>query len=247
MEPGPHLSLADSIAAAQGWWREAGVDLAFHDEPRAWLAPPPETRERPAAPVTGKAPQAPPAIGGDRAGWPRDLAAFPAWWMEEPSLDSGPSRGRVPPRGPHAAPLMIVVPMPEAEDREALLSGPQGRLVANMIRAMGFAPDQIYLASALPRHAPMPDWPQLAADGMGEILRHHVGLVAPERLLVLGNDVLPFLGHDWAQAAPAVSDLSILSRKLPVLSSYAPGRLVDHPRLRAELWRRWLDWTGTEQ
>ena len=141
---------------------------------------------------------------------------------------------------------MIVVPMPEMEDSDVLLSGPHGRLLANMARAMGFAPDEVYLTSALPRHVPLPDWTALSAGGLGEVLRHHINLARPKRLLTLGNDVLSLLGHGLAQPAPSVSELSILSRKLPVLSSYAPGRLLDHPRLRAELWRKWLDWTGTE-
>ena len=43
-------TLTDSIAAAQAWWREAGVDLVFHDAPQPWLAP--EAEERAAeAPV----------------------------------------------------------------------------------------------------------------------------------------------------------------------------------------------------
>ena len=237
-------SLADAIAAAQAWWREAGVDLAYQDEPRTWLAPERteervETRPAPAA-VSEKQ-----HIGGDRGGWPGDLASFRQWWLEEPSLDPGGTRGRLAPRGPARAPLMVLVPMPEAEDRDALLSGPQGRLLGNMVRAMGFAAEAIYFAAALPRHTPSADWGAIVDAGMGQVLRHHLELAAPQRLLVLGRDVLPLLGHDLAQAAPAVSELSIQSGKLPLLSSYAPGRLLEHPRPRSELWRRWLDWTGT--
>ena len=38
MELRPSPTLAESIAAVQAWWRDAGVDLAFHDEPQGWLA-----------------------------------------------------------------------------------------------------------------------------------------------------------------------------------------------------------------
>jgi DNA polymerase len=246
METGTPPSLAESIAAAQAWWREAGVDLAYRDEPQAWLAPEQDVVETAPAPAASAAEPERQRIGGERARWPRELAAFAQWWLEEPSLDSA-LRGRVSPRGPARAPLMVLVPMPETEDRDTLLSGPHGRLLANMARAMGFAADEVYFASALPRHTPLPDWTALAADGLGDVLLHHLALAAPQRLIVLGRDVLPLLWHDPAQAAPAVSELSIQSAKLPFLSSYAPGRLLDHPRLRAELWRQWLDWTGTEQ
>lgn len=251
MDSRPSPSLAEQIAAVQGWWREAGVDLAFADEPRAWLDDLPREPqrggfERPAALDPPPAAQAAPTIGGERCAWPRDLQAFRSWWLEEPSLDGGGSYPRIAPRGPHGAPLAIMVPMPEPDDRDTLLSGVQGRLIASMTQAMGLASEEVYLASALARHTPVPDWRGLAEAGLGAVLLHHLSLAAPRRLLVLGRDILPLLGHDPAQSAPAVSELSILDAKLPLLASYSPGRLLDHARLRASLWRRWLDWNERE-
>src|SRR5690606_37775525 len=81
------------------------------------------------------------------------------------------------------------------------------------------------------------------ADGLGEILLHHIILADPGRLLVLGTRILPLLGHDPAQAAPGISELAIQGRKVPVLTSYAPERLLGNARQRAGLWRTWLDWT----
>lgn len=238
-------TLAEQIAAAQAWWREAGVDFTFHDEPQGWLADEepeqPLTPARPAAP----APMAPPKprIGGDPSTWPRDLAAFRNWWLAEPSLDVGGLSPLVAPRGAANARLMLLVPMPEAGDADSLLSGPEGRLLASLVTAMGLMPESVYLAAALPRHVPLPDWNQLGQDGLGEVLIHHIGLVAPERLMVLGTRILPLLGHDPAQAAPGLSELAIQGRQLPVLASYAPERLLGSARQRAGLWRSWLDWT----
>lgn len=237
-------TLAESLAAAQAWWREAGVDLDYRDEPQVWLAPEPaEGEAAPATPIAEPEPVRP-RIGGDPALWPRDLGAFQQWWLEEPSLDPSGTRGRLAPRGAAQAPLMVLVSMPEADDRESLLSGPHGRLIANMGRAMGFGTDEVYVAAALPRHTPLPDWLALASDGLSEVLQHHLALAAPQRLIVLSRDVLSLLGHDPAQSAPFVSELAIQGRKLPLLATYAPGRLLEHPRLRADLWRRWLEWTG---
>jgi DNA polymerase len=251
MDPRPPLTLADSIASAQAWWREAGVDFAYHDEPRGWLAP----LEDPAAavlpsPAARELPTPPPrpTIGGDPRQWPSELPAFHRWWLEEPSLDHGGLHDRVGPCGAANARLMIVVPMPEADDRDTLLSGAHGRLLANIVRAMGLTPEEVYLAAALPRHMALPAWSDLAVNGLGDVLRHHISLAAPRRLLVLGSDILPLLSHDSAQAPPAVSEIEIQGRELPLLSSYAPGRLLDHARLRADLWRRWLEWTdGTSE
>lgn len=242
MDPRPDPPLAQSIASALDWWREAGVDLAFHDEPQTWLkADEPEVEEA-AIPAVPEAPP-PPRVGGEQAAWPRDLEAFHQWWRTEHTLHTGGVGAPLAPRGSVNAPLMIVVPMPEAEDSDTLLSGPQGRLLANMARAMGFDPDAVMIAAALPRHAPVPDWSGLAASGLGEVLRHLIALAAPQRLMVLGRDVLPLLTHDPAQEASALAEIAIQGRSLPVLAGYAPGRLLEHPRLRAELWRRWLDWT----
>jgi hypothetical protein len=239
----PSLPLAESIAAAQAWWREAGVDLAFHDEPQGWLV-----EDAPAAAPTAivQKPDLPgkPRIGGDQSAWPQDVPAFRKWWIEEPTLDDGGLNPRIAPRGEAGAPLMLLVPMPEAEDRDSLLSGPEGRLLAALATAMGLTPAQVYVTAALPRHTSLPDWERLRADGLGEVLLHHISLARPQRLIVLGTRILPLLGHDPAQAAPAVSELAIHGASVPMLTSYAPERLLGNARQRAALWQRWLDWTG---
>lgn len=240
-------SLADSIAAAQAWWREAGVDLAFADEPRGWLTDP-RGADAPAPIAASPVPSAPPPpeeppIGGDRANWPQDLAAFARWWLDEPSLDHGGTHPRVAPRGPANAPVMLLVPMPEEEDGETLLQGPQGRLLTSLATAMGYAPEAVYCAAALPRHMAMPDWAGLAARCYGEVLRHHIALAAPARLVVLGRNILPLLGHDPTQAAPFVDQMAIQDRQLPFMATYAPERLLGNARWRSQLWQRWLEWT----
>ncbi|HWK42115.1 MAG TPA: hypothetical protein VNR60_09305 [Croceibacterium sp.] len=244
--PSPRTpSLQEQIAATQDWWRLAGVDMMFSDDPKSWLAdqqadtaalPVQRIEEAPAEPP-------PPSIGGESANWPTSLEAFSRWWLEEPTLDRAGPGPRLAPRGPQGAPLAIVVPMPEAEDSDTLLSGRQGQLIVSMARAMGFDPDKLYLAAALPSHDPVPDWPGLGRDGMGDVLRHHLSLAAPERLIVLGRDILPLLSNGSAQPAPPVGEIEIQGGKLPLMTSYSPARLLEQPRLRKGLWQQWLDWT----
>lgn len=243
----PSLSLAEQIAAAHGWWREAGVDLAYADDTQIWLTEAGADEALPAAAAAGTqaAPPAPrhPAIGGDPAAWPRDLDAFRHWWLAEASLDAGGTHPRIAPRGRQGASLAILAPMPEPDDTDTLLAGPQGTFAAALAAALGLAPDEFYLASALPRHTTMPDWAALRAGGLGEVLRHHLALAAPQRLLVLGRDVLSLLGHDPAQSAPAISEIAIQGRQLPVLAGYQPARLLQRAQWRASLWQQLLDWT----
>ena len=248
MDKSPASTLAEALAAAQDWWREAGVDCDFADEPRDWLeqpaaAPAPgEASFVPPAPPRPAKPEVPP-LGGDRAFWPQALADFAPWWLAEESLETGGTGPRIAPRGMEGAELMVLVPMPEEGDSDGLLAGQQGTLVGNMLAAMGVAEDAAYLAAALPRHARHPDWQGLAARQLGEVIAHHVRLARPKRLLVLGRAMLPLFGYDPAQGAAAVREIALEGCEVPALASYGPEPLLATPRFRAALWRGWLEWT----
>ncbi|MEB3415179.1 hypothetical protein VCJ71_03770 [Alteriqipengyuania sp. WL0013] len=233
-----------AIEAAQAWWREAGVDCDFVDEPVDWLAQPEPAAQLPHA-VTAPKPvaDAPPptvAIGGNREAWPQSLLAFDSWWLAEPSLAMGSEISRPPPRGPENAPLMILVPQPEAEDRDVLMSGLQGAMLANMVRAMGFAADEVRLGSVLPRHTPGADWARLAEAGLGTLALHHVALAKPKRLLVLGRSILPLLGADPEQAA-ALDSIRAGDIAVDALAGREPATLLAMAPARRALWHRWLE------
>ena len=244
--------LRSDIAAALDWWREAGVDFDYAEDPQAWVSPPEDTSGAP-APMVVAAPPPPPPVRryGEVADWPTDLAAFQAWWLGEPALDDGQTEGRVAPRGPTGAELMVIVPEPEVGDAEsgALLSGLRGRLLAAMLGAMGLAPEAVYVASCLPRATPAADWVGLAESGLGEVLAHHIALAAPRRILTLGGCIPPLLGLDPAKT-PAILPInnhngaSGTGRELPILAAHELGLLAQRPQAKAALWRRWLAWTG---
>lgn len=240
--------LAD-ITGALDWWREAGVDYDFLDEPREWFArPEPAAEQRTAhqrAPARAPAESASPRPARlDPASLPRDLAAFRPWWLSEPMLDDGATGFRIPPQGPAGAKLMIVVEEPEAEDGETLLSGPQGRLLDAMLAAFALPREEAYIASALPRHTPAPDWVALAERGIGQVLAHHVNLVSPERLIVLGGNILSLLGHELPQRPAVLRQLNQEGRSIPMLASWGLPALMKQPRAKPVLWRAWLEWTA---
>lgn len=256
--------LQREIAGALAWWRDAGVDVALADTPRRWLgATPGEPEQDPKSansPVIaaakapakdpGKAPGA--ALAGpaaapqpmpDEASWPGDLAAFAEWWLREPWLDAGRTQGRVAPRGRAGARLMVLVPQPEAEDGDTLLSGPQGRLLAAMLAAMGIGPDDAYIASALPRHTPMADWAAARDRGLGKVLAHHVALVAPQRVLALGDTVPSLLGHDPTNSAAPLTEIAVGGAAIPLLAARSLEGLLVRAGWKADVWRKWLAWT----
>jgi hypothetical protein len=242
----PAPPLPDQFAAALSWWRDAGVDAVFADEPAKLFDVPQDGEPTAAAPPPPKANAAPvaepppPTIGGDKVGWPTRLADFVPWWLSETTLTAGPVTARVAPRLATRTMLLVLVPMPEREDSVELLSGKQGLLVGNMLRAMGIPPEAASIAAALPSHMPAADWDALREQGLGEVIRHLVTLAAPQRLLVLGQDVLPLLGLEKRQGVRELPE-----SRVPLLASLAPDILLGNARSRADLWRRWLDWTET--
>ena len=249
-------SLKAGIAAALDWWREVGVDHDYQDDPRDWLPPPPAAVAEaasqlappppPARPAYGAAAQPLAAVGGPRENWPQRLEDFAAWWLSEPSLDHAIVMDRIAPRGPAGAALMVLVDQPELEDRDQLLSGPQGRLLDAFLRAAGLDPDQVYIASVLPRHTPLPDWPALIAAGLDAVTAHHVALAAPQRVILLGSHLSPLPGNDPANSAESLRGFNHEGRTIPTLAAPGLEEMLARPRRKAVLWQRWLDWTGQD-
>jgi uracil-DNA glycosylase len=174
---------------------------------------------------------------------PRDLAAFQPWWLEHPALN-GPRRNpRIPPRGPAGAALMVLVPQPEEGDRERLLEGPQGRLLANILAAMGLDDSAVYVASALPCHTPMADLAMMAAEGMDAVLQHHIALAKPHRLLAFGTDLSAMLTPVKDELLREINQAVV---NTPVMVSETLDAMLHVPRLKARFWRRWMEWSASQ-
>lgn len=247
------MQFAEALTGALDWWRDAGVDSHFVDEPLSWLAPPP-------VPDNGDAPRRPrtPANATNAAmqekassvplltatNLPADLAAFMQWWETARELETGGTGPRVAPVGTAGAPLMVLVDMPEATDTETLLGAQQGALLDAMLAAFGLTRDDIYLASVLPRHAAVPDWQTLAKGGLGAVTAHHIALAAPQRLMILGGHILPLIGHEPPQRTAVLRELNHEGGTIPLLASWGLSALLQRAGGKAALWRTWLEWTA---
>lgn len=235
--------LASDYGAALEWWRMAGVDADYLDEPAQWLRVPETAAEpeaqppsrtvprRPASPALGRALErtAGEAIGGDRAAWPGDLAAFHAFWLGEASIDPAGSAGRVAPRGDPGAMLMVLVGQPDDADGEVLLSGEQGRILRTLLRAMAVDEAQVYIASVLPRLTPLPNWEDLAARGLADLTRHHIALAAPRRVVSFGRGPAIMAGDAGG---------------IPHLAAPPLEMLATSPARRQRFWAEWLEWSA---
>jgi uracil-DNA glycosylase len=259
----PDLSLALELEASLAWWRAAGVDCDFTDDATAWLAEAPlatglaTTANAQATPPqeqprnTAAQRNAPPSAAAPATVTPRrnllgdsppgDLSSFRQWWSDQLELGGTGLYPRIAPRGAQGAALMVLVPQPEEHDRERLMEGPQGRLLANILAAMGFDDNAVYLASALPCHMPMADLAALAAGGMDTVLAHHVALVRPQRVLALGTGLGPWLST--INDAP-LREINQTMVNTPVMVSETLDALMEMPRLKARLWKRWIEWSA---
>ncbi|MDG2003068.1 MAG: uracil-DNA glycosylase family protein [Novosphingobium sp.] len=243
----------EDLKAAFDWWREAGVDCEFSDEPTNWLAakpaqPEPQIKRSTArGPEQQASPEAAPSIAIVRGALPQVLSDFSNWWLTAPELDAGRTSGRIAPRGNKNAELMVLVPEPEREDRDQLLSGPQGKLLQAMLQAMGCDADKVYFASTLPRHMPGADWQALADLGIGEVLMHHIALVSPKRLIAFGGNILPFFGNNLPQDPAVLREINLEGQCIPLLAARSLPALLERPRWKGDLWKNWLEWTDQVQ
>lgn len=249
------------FAAALDWWREAGVDCDFADDATDWLADrvaepvasPANAAADPAPvqPSPSRAPTTPTPVenasparfGGEETSWPATLGAIAEWWMAESSLETGGTGPRIPPRGVAEPDLMVIVAHPEEQDSASLLSGMQGRLLAGFFRAAGIAPERAYIASLLPRFTAAPEWPHLGAIGCGAVLAHHIDLVQPKRILFLGRNIPPLLGHDMAQEGKTLRCFNHKGSSFPCVEGQGLARLLRSAAARRALWQSWLDGT----
>lgn len=237
------------------WWREAGVDTLADDMPRDWLAkamPLPRAKDA-ASPLPfrggiggGESPatRAPssggPALAPEGEGpqdLPADLPAFRRWLLEDPSLPFAP-RLRHDAAGDPARGCMVVVDMPEAADRGAgaLLTGEAGARFDRMLAAIGLDRDALYLAPFSPARPATGRLDKPAATLLERLMRHHIALAAPARLLLLGEAaVCALTGVPVHEARGRVHRVEAGARAIPAVASFAP-RLVEGPDFRRRAW-----------
>ncbi|UAB77288.1 hypothetical protein INR77_10740 [Erythrobacter sp. SCSIO 43205] len=260
-------TLSYELKAAMDWWRLAGVDSDFVDDATDWLGRGEQldggnAPENACLPVSDEKSAQHPKQSDQRsqnrlapepkvvervdllgANPPQTLEEFREWWLTAPGLDAIGPRGRVAPRGPQNADLMVLVIDPEQSDRDTLLSGPQGRLLNRIIAAMGINQESVYFASALPRHTPMADTAAIAASGMDEITKFHVNLVSPQRVLAFGAGIPPLLGHGLTNDLSLLREINQTTRSLPLFVTEGLDAMMAMPRLKARFWRRWIEWS----
>jgi DNA polymerase len=221
-----HYDWTAAAASALEWWRDAGVDVLVEDAPRDWLAAP--LPRATAAPV-----EAAPGT------MPATLAAFLDWRTGGDTPDAGWPGAAIACDGPDQAELMILSDCPDRDDEGRLLSGGAcGRLFARMLAAIGVERDAVHVAALCARRPTAGRVPQEDHARLGEIARHHVMLVRPQRLLVLGDATArAMFGTHLADARGRLHFVNHDAGKVRSVATYHPRFLLEKPGCKAESWR----------
>lgn len=221
-----------TLTSALEWWQDAGVDMLVDEEARDWLAKP-VPRTTTAAPAAVAQPAA--------EALPETLEAFLAWRMGNDAPEAGWLTPRIGPSGPDDAEYVVLTDLPEATDTERLMDGPEGRLLDRMLAAIGLSRDTVYLAPlafARPLTGRIP--PEDEAQLFG-LARHHLTLLGPKRLLLLGqaaSRVLP--GADGGADATSLHDINLFGADTRVVASPHPRLLMERPAAKREAWKQLL-------
>ena len=217
-----------AAVAALDWWREAGVDTLVDDLPRDWLArvAPPERIASPAAAPT----DAPAAL-------PATLAEFLAWRTGDAAPEAGWRGVSVAASGPADAAWMILVDCPD-QGEDCLLGGKAGRLFDRMLAAMGLTRETVHLAAVCARRPVAGRMPPDVAAALHRLAQHHVGLLAPKRLLLMGDGAArAVLGADVLRARGRLHRVSHDGGETQAVATFHPRLLLDRPAQKAEAWK----------
>jgi uracil-DNA glycosylase family 4 len=172
---------------------------------------------------------------------PDTLAEFVAWRMGPDAIESDGLNPRVPPSGPAEASLMILTDMPEQGDADMLMADATGRLFDRMLAAIGHSRDSVYLTSlAWARPLTGQIAPEDEAKLIGQAL-HHIGLIAPKRLLLLGQAANRVLSTaNGSASANGLHDINHSRGNTVSVATFHPRFLMERPAAKAEAWRHML-------
>ncbi|MGE4429898.1 MAG: uracil-DNA glycosylase [Sphingobium sp.] len=231
------------------WWATAGVDGVVADESCNWLKPPPPRAPRADfLPARGDAREAaqgnaatPPTPAKPAQSWPDTLDAFQACLAGADDLPEcrWPGR-RFLPTGPAQRPrLMIVLPAPDADaGPDAPMGAAAMRLLGNMLRAVDLDLADCHLASL---SLIAPPGGMIDSDLIAPLLRrmrHHIGLVAPQALLLAGDQTnrafAPITDGDKAKNLPFVNHDT---GNVPCASLLHPRLILEQPSAKAGAWK----------
>ena len=229
-----NLDWRASIASALEWWCDAGVDCEIDDAPRDWLA------RAATVPALDRLPAQVQESAPEPAKLPETLDQFAAWRLGEGIPEAGWPGRALGTQGDPASGLMIVVDMPDREDDIAgqLLSGAPGALFDRMLAAIGRARQSVYLAALAVKRPPAGRVTDETGRKLEALIRHHLALARPKRVLALGNAASRAItGMDVAHARGSLCPVNHDGGTSEIVASFHPRFLLEKPAAKADAWK----------
>jgi DNA polymerase len=222
---GSDIGSAEAVSALE-WWLEAGVDALVADHPRNWL-------KHEAGAPTAELADVPPI---ESSPVPETLGLFRDWLPTASKTSQVAAANPVLPVGSEGAEVMILAEAPGREEAVAgaPIAGGAWALTQRMLAAIGFAPDQAYLANLSCFHSPGAKPDRKEIERCGEIARKHLGLAKPRRLLLFGDaPARALLGKGLAEARGHLHRVEGIRTVVTV----HPRILLDRPSEKARAWK----------
>lgn len=222
------LDGAEELRSVLGWWQLAGVDVTVDDVPRQWLRV--RTEKSPAQPA--------PAPSSSAPVLPDTLEALVAWTLSPENLAQllGPRLGPV---GNSASGVMLFTDMPDPEDgtQGELFSGPPGRLLDNMLAAIGRDRASTYIASFAPARPMGGMLDQPLHEELCRVARRHASAASPRVLLLLGDTTTrAFTGMGLAEARGSIHSINLDCGNVRAIATFHPRFLLKQPACKADAW-----------
>ena len=213
--------------SALAWWLDAGVDIAVQEEPRNWLKPP-------AAKILPQDTPPPPNITRPSHD---TLIELQQWLSSSADLPlASATAKRILPHGPENAAVMLLGDSPSLEDYAAgqPIGGEAWELAKRMLAAIGLKPEQAYVASLSPIHAPGARLTGSDRDDIADIARRHIRLAKPRRLLLFGDGPCrTLLGKPLPAARGHVHSVE----GIRTVATFHPRSLINQPSNKSLAWK----------
>lgn len=223
-------SMQDHVDGLMAWWALGGVDASVTESSVNWLQP---VSARHVPPVHASA-----AISA----LPDSLDAFHEWLGKSADLPEAQWSGqRILPSGPAAPRLMVILDMPDAAESEGApgyLGGGADTLLTAMLAAIGLKRDETYVgALAIKRPAGGIVAPEIRSV-LASRMRHHIALVAPTALLLLGDGTSrAMMTTDAPFASGILHAINHEGGTVPSIATFHPRLMLSQPSAKAECWR----------
>lgn len=230
----------DAAESYLNWWQLAGVDYHYLDEAQPFLAPPAPVATLEAVPDSRVTKAPTPPAAPQMGPLPDTLEAFYEWLATTPALPGlNWSQYRIMPRGNPDARLMIISDCPDGADMEqrSLFSGAPGKLLQAMLKAIDIALDDVVLTPFSYTRPPGGRIDPETGRALLTIMRHHIKLLQPKRLLLLGDKTSRALvGMDLREGRGWLRDFNYDDAKVASIVTFHPRFLLERPQFKREAW-----------